>query len=75
MQMIFCEVQWVNHGLKDDDVGKVFHCIDKKLLLVPSEVIAKKHYGDWTIISSVVDADNFKCFSGEIYILERVFDL
>lgn len=66
---IFSKVYFINHGLDKADISKVF-CYENGIFApATSEQVFKRNYGDWTIISNIIDADNFECFTAEDYIL------
>jgi hypothetical protein len=65
----FAKIHFINHGLDKTDISKVYWYENGKFEPIPSDQACKRNYGDWTVITDVIDADNFECFTGEEYIL------
>lgn len=67
--MIFSKVHLANHGLTGEDVGQVFHWRGGRLRKVTGDEVCTKRYGDWTVVSSIIDNQRFECFTGEDIVL------
>lgn len=72
---LYAHVHMINHGIDKLDVGQVFTYKSGKLFKLSSEEGISKPYADWTIITNVIDADNFECFSGEMPILNLAINI
>lgn len=67
--MLFVRVNLENHRLTTIDVGSVFIYENEKFILAPAKEMTKRSYGNWTIVSKIIDENNFECWSGEEKIL------
>lgn len=65
----------INHGLDKTDISKIYIYEDEKFIPMPIGNEQKRCYGDWTVITDVIDADNFEGFSGEEHILNLATNL
>ncbi len=62
---IFVCVHMKNHGLDQRHVGSAYGWVNGKFLPLKGQEALDRHYMDWTIISKIIDSDNFECFTGE----------
>ncbi len=68
----FVKIHHINHGLDKCDVGRIFVFREGKFFPMTAHEGMSRGYGDWTLVSSVIDADNFEGFSGDICVLETL---
>lgn len=68
--MLYRKIRIDNHNLDLRNVGMVFIYEEGKLRKIKRGEILERHYGDWTLITSVIDENNFECYSGEEGILK-----
>ena len=62
---MYLKIFMPSHGLNQKDVGSIFIFKDRKFIPMPVDDRMKRSLMDWTVIESIIDDDNFNCWSGE----------